>query len=99
EVLGSQPDRDLVTAEAKIAYDQPVPREPRVQRRLQPAAVLKSLRERVADDGDVIAFAQLERRGGPAARRRRGRERCRDAAHDPSTGRHRWPPPPVTAAP
>ena len=55
EILGTQPRPDLIAAEAQVAHRQLVLRKPRLQHGLEPAVVLKPLRQRVADDGDVLA--------------------------------------------
>ena len=51
---------DLVAGKAKIAEDEFMLWIARVDERLQPAEVLHSVGQRIADDANVIAFFELE---------------------------------------
>ena len=62
EILGPKARRDLVAAEAEVANDEVVLRKSRVEPGLEPAVVLQTFSQRVADDRDVVVLAKVERR-------------------------------------
>ena len=85
----SQPRADFVAGAAEVANHQIVPREPRVQQRLEPAVELHPLGERVADDADVVLRLQHERRrrDGAGDRHRRRAATPTTSARRPATAR------------
>ena len=88
EILRPEACRDFIAAEPEVADGELVLRKPRLQHRLQPAVVLQPLRQGIADDADVLFFAELEGGGRGAAALHRAHDRERHAARPPTRLSH-----------